>query len=227
MANNKSNNWKTAEKYSLILIIFLIVINAFWQKDSIIALISAICGIIYTFLAGKGLPICYLFGVTGSSFYAFLSYQNALWGNLLLYIAYYVPMQILGYFRWNKNLQNNKLEIIKISLPKKELIILVSILSLLSLLAFKVLLYFNDTHPLLDSITTIFSIGGMYLTVRRAVEQWIFWMIVNTISLFMWISVAMNGAKVYSTIIMWLVYLLLAIYFYILWKKEIKEKISI
>ena len=83
------------------------------------------------------------------------------------------------------------------------------------------MVYFKDTHPLLDSVTTVFSIGGMYLTVRRAVEQWIFWMVVNTLSLAMWINVAMNGARVYSTIAMWAVYLFLAIYFYREWYKEI------
>ena len=86
-----------------------------------------------------------------------------------------------------------------------------------------ILLYFKDAHPILDSITTVFSLGGMYLTVRRAIEQWIFWMGVNALSLAMWIDVAMDGARIFSTIIMWAVYLFLAVYFYIEWKKEISS----
>ena len=221
MTNNKINAWKKSEKIGLFLVLFFIFLHAVLRQDSIAALVSAICGITYTFLAGKGLPICYLFGVTGSSFYGFLAFQNALWGNLLLYLGYYVPMQILGYFRWNKNLKDSQKEIVKIVLPKKELFYLLIILSLLSIATYFILVYFKDTHPLLDSVTTVFSIGGMYLTVRRAVEQWIFWMVVNTLSLAMWINVAMNGARVYSTIAMWAVYLFLAIYFYREWYKEI------
>ena len=221
MTNNKTNAWKKSEKIGLFLVLFFIFIHAVLRQDSIAALVSAICGITYTFLAGKGLPICYLFGVTGSSFYGFLAFQNALWGNLLLYLGYYVPMQILGYFRWNKNLKDSQKEIVKIVLPKKELFYLLIILSLLSIATYFILVYFKDTHPLLDSVTTVFSIGGMYLTVRRAVEQWVFWMVVNTLSLAMWINVAMNGARVYSTIAMWAVYLFLAIYFYREWYKEI------
>lgn len=223
MADNKSINWKRTEKWSLLLVILVIIINAIVQHDSVPALISAVCGITYTFLAGKGLPVCYLYGVTGSSFYAFLSYQNALWGNLLLYLGYYLPMQILGYFRWNKNLKSGRSDIIKITLPKKELSLLLSLLAILSVFVYFILLRFNDAHPLLDSITTVFSIGGMYLTVRRAIEQWIFWMGVNALSLAMWIDVALDGAKVYSTIIMWAVYLILAFYFYFIWYKEIKK----
>jgi len=224
MTNNKSKSWNKYEKFGLFFIILFILIQGFYNQDSIYAVISAICGITYTFIAGKGLPICYLYGVTGSSFYSLLAFQNALWGNLLLYACYYIPMQILGYFRWNKNLKNGGNDIIKIKLPKKELFTLLVILFFLSILVYFILSYYKDAHPLLDSITTVFSIGGMYLTVRRAIEQWIFWMGVNALSLAMWLDVALDGAKVYSTIIMWGVYLFLAIYFYIIWRKEIDLK---
>lgn len=223
MANYKINTWKKSEKFILFLILNVIVVHAVVRQDSIVALVSALCGITYTFLAGKGLPICYLFGVTGSGFYSYLAFQNALWANLFLYACYYIPMQIIGYYRWNKNLQNNKKEIVKIVLPKKEMFYLVTILSLLSFVVYYCLIYLKDANPILDSITAVFSIGGMYLTVRRAIEQWIFWMVVNTLSLIMWITVAISGARVYSTIAMWTIYLFLAVYFYIVWKKEIKN----
>ena len=226
MMHNKETNWKKYEKAGLSLILLFILVNAIINKDSIVALISAICGITYTFLAGKGLPKCYLFGVAGSSFYCWLSFQSALWGNLLLYAAYYIPMQIIGYFRWNKNLKKDKKEIIKTSLNKKEMFLLISLLSVVSIIVYFILLKLNDAHPILDSITTVFSIGGMYLTVRRAIEQWIFWMVVNTLSLIMWINVILSGTKAYSTAIMWAVYLYLAVYFYIEWKKEIKQNIK-
>lgn len=214
---------KKYENYILILVILFIIANAFLRQDSYIALISAICGITYTFIAGKGYPICYLFGLTGSSFYCLLALQNALWGNLLLYGLYYIPMQIIGYFKWKKNLKTNSLEIIKTRLSRKEFVSILSILAILTTVTYFILLASNDKHPLLDSITTIFSIGGMYLTVRRAIEQWLLWMIVNFLSLIMWVNVVINGTKAYSTAIMWLVYLFLAIYFYRQWDKDIKN----
>ena len=214
---------KKYENYILILVILFIIANAFLRQDSYIALISAICGITYTFIAGKGYPICYLFGLTGSSFYCLLALQNALWGNLLLYGLYYIPMQIIGYFKWKKNLKTNSSEIIKTRLSRKEFVSILSILTILTTITYFILLASNDKHPLLDSITTIFSIGGMYLTVRRAIEQWLLWMIVNFLSLIMWINVVINGTKAYSTAIMWFVYLFLAIYFYRQWDKDIKS----
>ena len=224
MLNNKIKNKSFFEYVGLCLIVLFIVIHGIVRSDSFIAMISAICGITYTFLAGKGRPVCYFFGVAGSSFYAFLSYQNALWGNLLLYLAYYVPMQVLGYFRWNKNLKISKKEIVKMVLPRKEFFCLLLILAILTILLYFILSNFKDAHPLLDSITTVFSIGGMYLTVRRTIEQWVFWMVVNALSLYMWIDVALDGVRVYSTILMWAVYLFLAVYFYSEWRKELTTR---
>ena len=219
----KIKGWKNSEIIFLALVILFIIIHSFLRQDSFAATINAICGITYTFIAGKGNPICYLFGVTGSGFYSYLSFQNMFWGNLILYLCYYIPMQILGFFQWNKNLKEGKKEIVKRYLPKKELNILVCLTVILIILTSVVLRYFNDTHPILDSVTTVCSVGGMYLTVRRSIEQWIFWMVVNFLSLIMWSYVALNGARVYSTIIMWSVYLILAFYFYFVWRKEIKN----
>ena len=65
----------------------------------------------------------------------------------------------------------------------------------------------------------------MYLTVKRCIEQWIVWIIINGLSFIMWLDIALKGEKVYSTVFMWGVYFILAIYFYIVWKKEvIKEE---
>lgn len=209
------------EKIAFGLIILFILVNAYLHQDSPIAVVSAICGITYTVFAGKGKPFCYLFGVTGSFFYSYLSFANALWGNLILYAGYYIPMQVLGFFQWNKNLKQEKNEIIKTTLALKEMLTLLFVTFILSLLVFCVLKYFNDSHPVYDSVTTVFSVAGMYLTVKRAIEQWIFWMIVNFLSFIMWLNVLISGERVYSTVIMWAVYLFLAFYFYIRWKKEL------
>ena len=87
--------FKKSELFATACIYLILLLNVFVFKDSPIAFISAFFGITYTILAGKGTPICYIFGVMGSSFYGYLAFHNALWGNLLLYMGYYVPMQIL------------------------------------------------------------------------------------------------------------------------------------
>lgn len=214
--------WKRYEKFGLGIIYLILLCNLIIFKDSPIAVTSAFFGITYTFLAGKGNPICYLFGIMGSGFYGYLSFHNALWGNLLLYMGYYIPMQVIGFFKWNSHLKTGSSEIIKTSLSKKERLILFAITLILTAFAMVVLYFTQDKKPIIDGITTVFSLAGMYLTVRRAIEQWGVWIFVNGLSAIMWGLIALSGEKVYSTVIMWSVYFVLGIYFYFCWKKELK-----
>ena len=212
---------KKSEKIGIIFVYLALFLNAYFMQDSFIALVSSFCGITYTILAGKGNPICYFIGLTGSAFYMYLAYSNHLWGNLLLYGLYFVPMQVLGFFKWSQYLKENKYEIIKTKLCLKEKVILFSLTLLASILCSAVLAYLEDKSPIIDGFATIFSILGMYLTVRRAIEQWYVWAVVNALSFLMWLIIAIQGEKVYSTVIMWGVYFILALYFYRVWKKEL------
>ena len=85
MLNNKIKNKSLFEYLGLCLIVLFIVIHGIVRSDSLVAMVSAICGITYTFLAGKGRPSCYFFGVTGSSFYAFCHFRM-LFGVICYYI---------------------------------------------------------------------------------------------------------------------------------------------
>ncbi len=216
--------WKLYESVGLFAVIFFILTNAYLLKDSPVAVCSAICGILYTIIAGKGKISCYFFGLAGSGCYIWLSFKNALWGNMLLYLCYYIPMQVLGIFKWKKHLEEKSKEIIKTKLDAVERIKLVLVGILGCALTIFLLYFTGDKSPIIDGITTFLSIIGMYLTVRRCIEQWVIWMIVNGLSFIMWANLVVNGTKAYSTVVMWGVYFILAVYFYFVWKNEVKSK---
>lgn len=216
------SGWKRYEAIGLFAVLVFIFANAVILKDSPVAVVSAVCGILYTIIAGKGKVSCYFFGLAGSGCYSWLSFQNALWGNLFLYLFYYIPMEILGIFKWRKHLKKDTQEIVKIKLSREERIKLAFFCLLLSAVLCGILFVFHDKNPLFDGITTVLSVAGMYLTVKRAIEQWIIWMLVNGLSFLMWLELVLHGAKTFSTLIMWGVYFIFAIYFYIVWRKEVK-----
>ncbi|MCQ2744503.1 MAG: nicotinamide riboside transporter PnuC [bacterium] len=221
MITVKPYNWKNFEIVGAFIICLILAANAVVFKDSLVAVFSAFFGITYTTLAGKGNPKCYLFGLAGSGLYGYLAFSNAVWGNLLLYMFYYIPMQTIGFFKWNNNLKAEKNEIIKTKLPPKERYIITTV-SLSAILIFAgILCLTGDKSPVIDGITTVLSISGMYLTVKRCIEQWQVWMSVNGLSALMWIKIALEGEAVYSTVLMWIVYFILSIYFYKEWKKEV------
>ena len=134
-------------------------------------------------------------------------------------------MQILGIFKWSENLKKNSAEIVKSNLSVKERIKFLLIGIAGSVLTIIILMFFNDKSPIIDGITTFLSILGMYFTVKRLIEQWVIWIIVNGLSFIMWLLLVINGAKAYSTLVMWGAYFVMAIYFYITWKRELKKQI--
>lgn len=217
------SGWKKQEIIGLSVVFFIVVFNALILHDSKAAVISAFCGILYTVIAGKGKISCYFFGLMGTSFYSYLAFKNALWGNLLLYMCYYFPMQVVGIFKWKNHLKEDTKEIIKTKLSNKERLILFIISLILCVCATFVLTYFNDSRPVFDAVTSVLSVVGMYLTVKRCIEQWIIWLVVNGLSSCMWLSLIIQGSKAYSTLVMWVVYFILAIYFLVIWKKEMKN----
>lgn len=96
------SGWGKIERIIFPLEILLIILISIYMKDNKVALVSAVCGISYTILAGKGKISCYLFGLAGTFCYSFISFKNALYGNLALYALYYFPMQVAGIFQVEK-----------------------------------------------------------------------------------------------------------------------------
>lgn len=216
--------WKKYETTGLFIVFLIIIVNAFIVKDDVISVISAFCGILYTVIAGKGKISCYIFGLMGTGCYSWLAFHNGLYGNLLLYLGCYFPMQIAGIFAWRKHLNEKTRVIEKKSLSNLERAVLTVIIICISINAIVIIKYFGGASPVFDGITTVLSIAGMYLTVKRCIEQWVIWMVVNGLSALMWLELILSGTKAYATFIMWVVYFILAIYFYRCWKTELDEK---
>ena len=221
---NEFNNFGKYERILFPIIILLIVIISIIIGDNKIALVSAICGISYTILAGKGKISCYFIGMIGTFCYSYLSFINGFFGNLALYMLYYFPMEIIGIYKWKKHLKKETQEVIKTKLSNKERMVYFVVTSVFSLFVSFVLKFLGDSKPFIDGFATVFSILGQWLTVKRCIDQWYVWFFVNLLSLIMWIFAYFNGSNCFATIIMWAVYLVLSIYFLQAWKKEINVK---
>ncbi len=213
--------WGKIERFIFPLEILFIALISLYMKDSKVALVSAICGICATILAGKGKISCYFFGIVSNICYSYISFKNSFWGNLVLNMFYYLPMQFVGISKWKNHLKKETHEIYKTRLSNKERIIYSLIVCLASLFGYFILLKYNDTNPLIDSTTTVLSIVAFILTVKRCIEQWYVWTIVNSLCTIMWIDAYIKGSNCFVTILMWLTYLILGLYFLSRWEKEI------
>jgi len=217
------SGWGRIERIIFPLEIIFIIILSVIIKDNPAATISAVFGISYTILAGKGKISCYFFGLAGTLCYSYISFKNALFGNLTLYMCYYFPMEIYGIFNWKKHLNTNTQEIIKTKLAPRKRLLYFAAAIILTCICYFALLKLNDKNPLCDSITSVFSVFGLLFTVKRYIEQWYIWMIVNGLSVIMWSQAYINGFNCLATVLMWLTYFILSFYFFFEWKKELNN----
>jgi len=217
------SGWGKVERVVFPLEILLIICISILIGDSKVALVSAVCGISYTILAGKGKISCFLFGLMGTMCYVYIAFQNHIYGNVMLYAFYYFPMQLLGIFRWKKHLKKESGEIVKTTLSSRNRLIYGLSAVLLSWVMFLILKLTGDAAPLMDSVTTVFSVGGLLLTVKRCLEQWYFWLVVNALSMVIWVQAYLNGSNCLATVFMWATYLVLTFYFLYVWHRDVVD----
>ena len=95
---------------------------------------------------------------------------------------------------------------------------------LISVILGVVLMYLNDKFPFPDAIVTVLPIIAFYLTVRRCIEQWIVWTIVNAINIIMWLVIFQTGGNTFATLLTWIIYFCFGLYFLYQWYRELKNQ---
>ncbi len=217
-------NIKLLENCFFIFAILFVTLLAIQKGDNIFAILSAVFGLTYTFLLGKGKAIGYIFGIIATLSGAYLSFYLGLYGFFALHLFYYFPMEIIGFFNWEKNTDSVTKEVIKTALSNKERILFLSISTFVTIITIIILKKIGDSSPVLDGIITVFSLLGMYFSVRRCFEEWFVWAFVNFLSVIMWFSVYLQGSGVFSIFLKRIIYLILGIYFFCKWYREVKRK---
>lgn len=180
--------------------------------------IAAISGIFCVVLCAKGKKSQYIWGLLNVIGYIIIAFINKYYGEVMLNAIYYLPSQFIGYYLWNKhqNKETNEVEGKKLNLRKSVVLLIVCLLSILGYKTILDLLGGNST--LLDSSSTVISVIANTLMLLRYREQWLLWIIIDTITVVMWLI-----AGDFIMVTMWAVYLVNAFYGYYNWTKMAKE----
>lgn len=224
---NELYGWKLWEALWLFISCFVITSVSVALGDSLMGIISAVTGILYVILAGKGKLSAYIFGLINSVLYAIISYKASLFGETMLNGLYYVPMQFVGFFLWSRNMNLDTGEVIKKHMTNKSRIICALSIAVCTYLYGLILSYLGDAMPYTDSFTTVASVIAMVVSVKMYSEQWWIWFLVNLLSIYMWYKDFAGGSDNIATLLMWVVYLISGILMLIKWEKEIKNESNI
>ena len=216
--------WKKHEIAWLITACAIITGLSIYWRDSIMGIISSVTGVACVICTGKGKLSAYLFGLVNCVLYAIISYKASLYGETMLNALYYIPMQFVGFYVWNKNMNEDSKEVFKKRMKSLAWIATIASIIAGTFLYGLFLQYIGDAMPFVDAFTTVSSVAAMIVSVRMYAEQWWIWIAVDVFSVYMWWCDFRNGSDNIATLLMWVVYLGNAIIMLIKWEKEARSK---
>ena len=218
-------DWNLFEICWLIISTLLILSLSIYWKSSFIGVVAAITGIWSVILVAKGKISNYYFGFVNIVTYSYVAFGSKYYGEVMLNMLYFLPMQFFGLYLWKKNREKNLKSDVKAKLlSNKSRVMWLLVIIITTICYGYFLLKIGANKPYLDGLSVILSIIAMILMAYRYVEQWILWIVVDILTIALWIFAILNGGNDIAILVMWVAYLVNAIYGFVNWIKLSKIK---
>lgn len=188
-----------------------------------------VTALIYVYLAARENIWCWMWGIISCSLWAYADFAHYnLWVDGILQL-FYVGMSAWGIYAWkygsSKKAQPAPGDVPPASTEKALEISTLPFLSHLRLMAAAAVLtvllgYIFDKYtptalPYPDSFITSFSILATLLTVRKILENWLYWIVLDALAIFLF---AARDAFLVSFVMV--VYTIISVFGYLHWKKR-------
>jgi nicotinamide mononucleotide transporter len=196
---------------------------ATWMWENKIELLGALLGLLYIFFSIKQHILTWPTGLFTSVLYIVVFFQSGFYADMGLQV-YYVFISIYGWYFWlkggKKNSVGHQKKLPARKTPKNLLIhLLLTTIVIYSGILFILLNYTNSAVPYMDSLTTALSITATWMLAKKYIEHWIIWIFVDLFSAGLYVY-----KELWPTVILFLVYTVMAVLGYLEWKKDILKK---
>jgi len=190
---------------------------------------TMLTGLWCVILVAKGRIFNYYLGVLNVLGYAYIAYGYQLYGEVQLNLLYYLPMQFVGLYIWMKNKDVSIPDKIRVKFLNNGNRFFVAVASATAVVGYGNWLgYLGDPLPFLDATSTMLSIIAMILMAWRYMEQWILWIVVDIVSVWMWwLTIDAHGNRDITMLVMWIAFLINAVYGFIMWVKMYQEQCAL
>lgn len=224
LISNEFKGWKTFEVVWLALATIAILGLSIYWKDSAMGIAAALTGVWCVILTGKGKLSSFWFGAINTVLYAIVAWRARYWGEVMLNILYYLPTNFIGLYNWSKHMNTETVEVEKKRLTLKGSIMAYSGVAVGTVIYGFILKSMGGTLPFVDSLSTVVSVFAQILCIKRCMEQWVLWVIVNIVTIVMWVYAFFAGTGDLATILMWSIYLVNALIMLTKWVQETKKQ---
>ena len=211
---NILKGWRPFEIIWLLSFSLFGIIIAIVNKDNWLNFLVLLSGILCVILVAKGSIWNYIVGTINTISYGYVAYNNGLFGELGLYVLFFLPINIIAYFMWKKHIKDNIVEM-KTLTTKSILIVFLITIVLSAVLGYFLSTLRAQNNPYLDGMLTVISITATILMIFRFKEQWLLYIILNIITLVIWVIRTLDSSENGIIMIaMWSAFLINAVYGY-------------
>ena len=202
---------------SLIIITVLSIIT----NSSIIQIVAAICGVIYVFGTATENRYGQLFGMVNSGLYGIIMFNNKIFGTAIYDFIYCIPIQIYTFINWGKNKQGEEKTKVSTYTKSQRAIILLLTILLVSIYCI-IVTKFNFQFALIDGISIILGVVGLYMTSKKKLEQWYVFIVSNIAMFVLWSIKTVEDISNLPMLLMWIIYFVNNSYGLFSWSRKIK-----
>lgn len=200
-------------------------IISYFTTLPVFELVAVAASLLYVVLAAKGNIWCWPAAILSTVLYTVIFYDVYLWMDSTLQL-YYLIMAFYGWLCWRKaSAGSNSIGSQSLAIESKALqytqwplrrhSIIIFILTLLSgILGWLMSTYTPTDFPYTDSATTVFAVFATYLISQKVLENWLYFIIIDIVSIFLYIEKGLI-----PTAALFFVYVFLAIYGYWQWRQ--------
>jgi nicotinamide mononucleotide transporter len=166
----------------------------------VLNLLALATGVAYAVLAARRNRLCWIAGAVSSMCAAVLSGVNKLPMQAALQV-FYVGMSVYGWWSWSRSSSNGELTVGV--WPLRWHVVAGLVLVAASLLSAYLLMPSNvAAWPMLDSSTTWFSLLATWLAARARLENWLYWIVINGVMVYLFYAQEVWGMAVLSVLLM-------------------------
>lgn len=184
---------------------------------------AVVFALTYLLLAVRENVWCWLFAFLSTAIYTILFRDVSLLMDSALNV-YYMAMAVFGWYQWTRggtgaggNDASHTLSIQLLSKRQHGLII-VSILLFSGVSGYLLSEHSAAAWPYVDSFTTWASVIATYLIARKYLQNWLYWIVIDAVSVPLYIE---RGLKL--TALLFAIYIIIAVVGYIKWQRHFRD----
>jgi nicotinamide mononucleotide transporter len=184
-------------------------------------MVAVIFAIAYLLLAVRENILCWLFAFMSTAIYTILFWDVSLLMESALNV-YYMAMAVYGWHQWTSGGHNGDEEphalAIQLMSGRQHLLVIATIAILTLVSGYLLGEHSSAAWPYVDSFTTWASVITTYLVARKYLQNWLYWIVIDTVSIPLYIDRGLN-----LTAVLFAAYVVIAVFGYLSWRRHLLE----